>query len=249
LLTTLRDNDKGFRFIRQKPVNLAKADSQPETFIFDSIRMYFYPPKSDLQDEYWENEVFEIQIKTLLDEAWSKASHDFTYKTKEELSWAKRRVVSQIKALLEHIEISLIELERISSSGLLTKEYDEATKNNEIIAVYKYFWSDEFLPKNLKRLAENTIRVLKIFNLTKDDLEKILNDESSNGRGNKLMNLSPYWILIQSLINIKGWDHFQSKFKPKDKKFPLIKELNIGSIPLEEALSSNNELKSKFIIR
>src|SRR6185295_542993 len=73
-------------------------------FSFDDLRLYTkWKPDVTLPTPTFAGVVFELQIKTFLQHAWSIATHDLIYKT-DSISWPKERVAFEIKAMLEHAE-------------------------------------------------------------------------------------------------------------------------------------------------
>lgn len=237
----------GIEFQLKRPANLETSSFSAETFTFDSVRMYFKASKPDIDAPYYHldkvferqvfNEVFEIQIKTLLDEAWGKASHDFSYKTDGNLSWAKQRLMYQIKALLENAEMALSDAELLSEAKILQKSDKRLDELNNIMQFYRENWGKELLPNDMRRLAENTRDLLKYLSQNLDCLKNIIKLETAAGRGTNIMNLSPYWIVVQSIIETIGWMDFLNKIdgslkieKKADKRkkkniFPIIREL------------------------
>ena len=229
----------GMKFQYKLPKYLNKATSSADTFRFDSVRMYFKAAKPDIGKPDYLDEEFEIQIKTLLDDAWGKASHDFFYKTDEKLSWAKQRLMSQIKALLENAEIALTNAETLSKIDILQKNDDKLDELNNIIDFYQENWKNKSdLPKDLKRLAENTLDLLDY--LPKDNdlawLDNIIKSETKSGKGTNILDLSPYWIVVYSIIQNMGWkiflDEINNVAKKKEKEkcrkslpLPIIQEL------------------------
>lgn len=239
----------GIELQYKRPVDLNKASLlSADKFTFDSARMYFKASKPDIDSPSYLNEIFEIQIKTLLDEAWSKASHEFFYKTDEKLSWAKLRLMSQIKALLENAEIALSEAELLSKSSLLQKNDDQLDELNSIMEFYQKNWNKELLPKNLKRLVENTQNLLRYLSQDLNWLEDIIDSATATGKGSNIMNLSPYWIVVQSIIEEIGWELFLKTVNRKLKKgsnskaFPIIWELEFP-----ENINLNDYPNIKFI--
>jgi hypothetical protein len=206
--------------------------------------MYFTASKPDIDSAYYHlnkvferqvfGEVFEIQIKTLLDEAWGKASHDFSYKTDGNLSWAKSRLMFQIKALLENAEMALSDAELLSEAKILQKSDERLDKLNNIMQFYRENWDKGLLPNDMKRLAENTQELLGYLNKDLDWLINMIESETANGRGSNIMNLSPYWVVVQSIIENMGWKDFlkeiNNALKGKNNRgkkniFPIIREL------------------------
>lgn len=218
-----------YEYKRPEPIETAK--NSPDSFVFDSVRLYF-----TMQDPYDEQpiyleEFFEIQVKTLLDEAWEKVSHNFFYKTGDKLSWAKSRVMFQIKALLENAELAIAEAHKIASSEVLQKDFSELDDLNDVMDFYQKHWAKEKLPEDLRRLSESTLFLLKILNQSIQQLDELIISENQAGRGSNLLNLAPYWIVVSSYIKNLGWDVFLRTINEKldggRVTFPLITELEI----------------------
>ncbi len=223
----------GIIFQHKRPNDLGEATFPPDRFLFDSIRMYFKAGKPDVGEPDYLSEVFEIQIKTLIDEAWGKASHGFFYKTDDNLSWAKERLMSQIKALLESAETALNEAGILSESAILQKEDKKLNQINAIMDFYREGWTNsDALPNDLRRLATSTHELLSYLNMGIDRLKEVLQVETEQGRGSNIINLSPYWIVVASIAEQTGWASFLSTInsalkngRNRGKIFPLLKEL------------------------
>jgi len=229
-------NPFNWRLIKKIPENFSKVNYSPAYFNFDSVRLYFIVDDPYFKDPIFKDEIFEIQIRTLLDDAWGQAGHDFFYKTDEKLSWAKERLMYQIKALLENAEVALTEAEEISNLSILQIENRDINYLNDIMEFYIRTWNKSALPKDMRRLSDNTKNLL--YYLKKDfnfcDLETLIQLETKAGRGAKIINLSPYWIVVQSIAQKLGWEVFcerinlsLSQKRKSDLSFPLISELNL----------------------
>ena len=234
-LLELEDTCKslGIIFQYKVPDNLNEAKFPADRFLFDSIRMYFKADKPDVGEPDYLTETFEIQIKTLIDEAWGKASHGFFYKTDDNLSWAKERLMSQIKALLENAETALNEASVLSESVILQKEDKKLNEINAIMDFYRESWTEpDALPKDLRRLAISTHELLSYLSMSVESLKEILQIESEQGRGANIINLAPYWIVVASIAEQTGWEEFLQKVnnslkngRNRGKVFPLLREL------------------------
>jgi len=144
--------------------------------------------------------VFEVQIKTFLQHAWAIATHDLVYKA-DTASWPTQRIAYQIKAMLEHAEVSIAEAETLAKTQGLLKT-DSRTEN--ILTVMKLlrdFWPNERLPKDALRLARNVSDLIHAVDLSPAKLGGYLRVETEAGKGTALENVSPYGAIVQSLVN------------------------------------------------
>lgn len=197
--------DGFFTIAYRRPPEDNFTHKSPESFPYDDLRLYVklkptegLPPESPFNK--LSNIIFEIQIKTFLQHSWSLATYDLIYKG-EEISWAKRRVAYQIKAMLEHAEISIYEIEKIKESDMLAKLNKNIKQLNQIKEFLIKNWQQDTLPNDLVRLSESVHFLLKQLDVTLDELQVFLDAEFKEGRGTQTTNLSPYFIIVQTIIN------------------------------------------------
>ncbi len=193
--------NKRFNVVERRPPDKYLTTKPSECFMFDDTRLYIrWRDNPNIRPTSLNGLLFEVQIKTFLAHAWSVATHDLTYKT-DEKSWSKERIAFQIKAMLEHAEISIYEAKRLAKSKSLKKTNKSSVSISEIIKLMNELWPPEVLPKDKKRLAENIDKLIKNIGIEINILKKILIKETELGRGTKTLNLSPYSTVIQSLFN------------------------------------------------
>jgi ppGpp synthetase/RelA/SpoT-type nucleotidyltranferase len=192
---------KRFKFEYRRPERDTKTFKRSDSFPFDDTRVYVSWKDSPLSKTSGLNGIiFEVQIKTFLAHAWSIATHDLVYKA-DEKSWPKERIAYQIKAMLEHAEVSIREANRLSSSRPLKKSDELTDRIALIIEMIRDLWQPEALPKNTKRLAENIDQLIRAISIDTGRLREILDSETQEGRGTKILNLSPYLSIVQALLN------------------------------------------------
>lgn len=190
-----------FNIQERRPSSIKKAPHFPENFSYDSLRLYCKVKPLGSKKDY-ENLIFEVQIKTFLEHAWAVATHDFQYKS-DEVSWGKSRIVSQLKAMLDNIELTINESNNLSKSEHIKKEHPEYKNLNNIIQFYKDTWTEDKLPKDIRRLAINTNELIVNLGIKLSELKEIIEAESTEERGTNTLSLSPYQIIVQSLMNKK----------------------------------------------
>lgn len=191
---------ESFAVKARKPKQSNQTHKASDSFPFDDLRLYatLLPnpsmPPTDLSEV-----LFEIQIKTFLQHAWSIATHDLLYKT-DDVNWSKQRIAFQIKAMLEHAEVSIQEAESLAKSKSLAKEDRRTTDIRSGIKLVKAQWSPDELPTDVRRLAENVANLLDGLQFKFDGLEKVLKAGKANRGGKHPANLSPYATIIQYLL-------------------------------------------------
>lgn len=205
--------DQNFALRERRPPHHDRTHKAPEAFPFDDLRLYVTLPDSpavpptDLFDV-----IFEVQIKTFLQHAWSIATHDLLYKT-DDVNWSKERIAYQIKAMLEHAEISIQEAENLATSAALAKEDRKTATVKKGIALVKSQWGPDELPKDVRRLAMNITSLTEALRLETERLAQVLNDGKAQRAGAHPSNLSPYSTVVQYLFDAE-----------KDKMLSLLKD-------------------------
>lgn len=191
---------KEFQLLWRKPKLAARTHKSTDAFPFDDLRLYLQitdPPS--LPASGVAGIPFEIQLKTFLQHAWSIATHDLVYKT-DDVNWSKERIAYQIKAMLEHAELSILEAEVLSRSPAVAKENDKTEALRQVIAVVKQNWSTDELPVDVRRLAENITAVLKGIGINAVRLGEILASGKASGGGAHPSNLSPFCAVLHHLL-------------------------------------------------
>ncbi len=205
----------------RRPSNDEITHKRASDFVFDDLRLYLKRRMTATgRNDDLEGMVFEVQIKTILQYAWGIASHDLIYKT-DNVSWPKERIAFQVKAMLEHAEIAIAEAERLADSPAISKRDNETTSTLEVIHVIRRFWSPERLPRDIKRLAESILRVMKVCELSSSELEPLLAKEK-NRIGVLPTNLSPYAFLVQALAHSVDLDFKAKLTSSRNRKTKIL---------------------------
>ena len=207
-----------FEIISEKPDKLRPASE----FSFDGIRIYVQIKPSVAEKNYsWMR--FEIQIKTLLEKAWGEATHNFTYKCKE-IHWSKERLVSQIKAILSHVDIMFSDIENISKTPALDKTCCRYEEINNISNWISNTWNDTECPSNMKRLSETILRLSKDYTLSFNEIKTTVERyQKENGMPT---NLSIYGTILQALFDNEN-SAFLEKAKSDEVSYKRCKDLKL----------------------
>ncbi len=190
-----------FKIEERRPPRRDHTHKAPDAFPFDDLRLFVTlgddpaVPPTDLAGI-----VFEVQIKTFLQHAWSIATHELLYKT-DDVNWSKERIAYQIKAMLEHAEISIQEAESLAACDALAKEDRRTAVIKKGISLVKSQWGKDELPQDVRRLASNITTLMEALRLEIGRLEEILNDGRAQRAGVHPANLSPYATVVQYLLN------------------------------------------------
>ncbi len=228
---------KHFTVAERRPKKIDKTHKQSDSFPFDDLRMYatlregLADPPTDLSGIR-----FEVQLKTFLQHAWSIATHDLLYKA-EGVSWSKERIAYQIKAMLEHAEISIQEAEGLAACAALAKEDPTTTAIKSGIKLVKAQWGGDQLPTDIRRLARNITALLEALRMKIGRLEAILNEGKIQRKGTHPANLSPYGTIVQYLFDAE-----------KEMLFAFLKDDKVKTkilIPAEIEIPKGMDL-SKF---
>lgn len=226
--------NKFFDIAYRRPFSDKITHKDSFAFPFDDLRLYVSLKDSgtgELAQELY-NLKFEIQIKTFLQHAWSIATHDLIYKS-EKIDWGKERIAYQLKALLEHAEITISGVENLSKISQVCKENKEVKKVNRMISLILKHWQPDDLPPDRRRLAQNINTFIDAIGISIAQLDSILTEETKQNRGTKTRDLSPYMIVVQSTFyqcpqKINGY--LQNKTDNKTVRILLPKEMIISKL-------------------
>jgi ppGpp synthetase/RelA/SpoT-type nucleotidyltranferase len=207
-----------FKVEWRRPPEPKKTWLKPQNFDFDDLRVYVsWKDNPALKPTGLEGLVFEVQIKTFLQHAWGIATHDLVYKS-DEVAWGATRVAYQVKAMLENAELSISEAKKLTASSLLARSDAEFDLRLTTINAVKDRWPSGALPRDLARLAGNIIDLASALGFASvDEVWAIVDAASAAGRGAKILDLSPYGAVLDSLVAARGAGLFD-KLKANRRK-------------------------------
>ena len=218
----------------QRPERNTVTHKESFAFPFDDLRLYatLKKPKNTPSEPIMDI-IFEIQIKTFIQHAWTIATHDLIYKSNE-INWSKERIAFQIKAALEQAEVTISGVNGLISLPEIKKDTRETIEEKQILKFYTDFFAKDDLPQDVVRLCRNTKAFLRAVGLSVMEIRDIFVQENKQGRGTGLKNLSPYLLVIQSVINQKKNVIEEYLNSPKLQKFKLLlpKEVDLSSLSI-----------------
>lgn len=219
---------KTFKCIITKPMTNKSTHKKPEEFPFDDLRLYCKwtdtPKRPD--EETIKDLIFEIQIKTYLQHAWGIATHSLIYKGSE-MNWKLHRIAFQVKAILEHAEISIGSAEELAKTDLLPRENKEFKQYEQIRKILEYYWNNDTLPKDKNRLIQNICNVLNFIKMNSNEYKTLLNKSIDKDGKITIHNLSPYYATLKLLNDYENDKLFDFIKDPKNK-FIDIDELELS---------------------
>lgn len=209
-----------YKLKERRPRESGKTHKSASDFVFDDLRLYVERgddetgKNADLADY-----VFEVQIKTILQYAWGVATHDLIYKS-DSVSWPKERVAFQVKAMLEHAELAIAEVALLADAAAIAKTNQNASDLQHIMIDLREIWTTDRLPKDVKRLADTIIGLLKACDLKVRHFRPLIDTEVQRC-GVLSLDLSPYSFTLQALAHAGDID-FQNKLSLTQRRFRVV---------------------------
>ncbi|MGF3054582.1 RelA/SpoT domain-containing protein [Microbacterium sp. YY-03] len=179
----------------RRPLDSDVAPHPASSFQFNDLRLYGTLRADDsLPASPIEEIVFEIQVRTFFQHAWSTATHDLVYKHPR-FSWARSRVAAQVKAMLEVAEMSIDAIDELESSPVLPHSGSPENGLNELLSLVESHWNGEDLPANRKRMTETLSELAKVLNLDVEHVSELL-ERGANELGGHPAGWSPYQCVV-----------------------------------------------------
>ncbi|GAB5338297.1 hypothetical protein [Pseudomonas poae] len=190
---------------QRRPQNDSVTHKASSSFAFDDLRLYVSRrPLASGKNSELDGMVFEIQIKTVLQHAWSVATHDLIYKSNT-VSWPLERIAFQVKAMLEHAEVAIAEANRLADAPAVSRRDHKTVGTLLLIEHIRNIWSSDRLPADIKRLAETIFSVIKTCDLEPEDFQELIMSEKLR-LGVLPTDLSPYAFTVQALAHKQDLD-------------------------------------------
>lgn len=215
----------------RRPPSAGNTSLRSDSFAFDDLRLYVaWSDDPALPPTGHDGLLFEVQVKTFLQHAWGIATHDLIYKS-DEVTWGGSRVAYQVKAMLENAELSISEARRLQTNAMLARADAETAQISETIIAIRTRWTEQSqLPSDLQRLARNLVELARLLRVELADLWAAVDGSTEQGRGAKILDLSPYGAVLQSLVEVRGAPLFEALLQNKKKRLFVPAEIELPSL-------------------
>jgi ppGpp synthetase/RelA/SpoT-type nucleotidyltranferase len=144
-----------------------RSERDPRVFQFDSTKWYgrvrIDPPPSDLPAEALPI-TFEVQVQTVLEFAWSIATHDTTYKGPL-ADWSQRRLAASVKASVEQLDLMIANFMQTAET-IPPAPHPELDAKAKVISIFQELIADKAIdaslqPESWLRFADNVWRLVR----------------------------------------------------------------------------------------
>lgn len=193
-----------YDFAYKRPEFSDSTKKEPFDFRFDDLRMFVRYSDSETEPPSGlSGFLFEVQVRTFLQHAWSVATHDVVYKSST-LSWRRERIANQVKATLEQAEVTIENMLALEKSDALPKSNARYDSINGIADVLRENWTEEQLPADVRRLAEAVEGLLNSVwptHLT-EDFRIMLRDGRRTYGGEHNLDWSPYRAILNYVADL-----------------------------------------------
>jgi ppGpp synthetase/RelA/SpoT-type nucleotidyltranferase len=153
----------------------------PEIFRFDSTRIIAKVRRSsELFDETGPSifdYLFEVQVRTAFEHAWSVATHDLVYKG-DNVDWKRIRLAAQLKAVSESLDAAVAAFDHMAE-GITESHWDRVSEQIEIAKFMNDRFESSLLPptarpESITRVTQNVHSFIKSIR-PKKDVRDVLN--------------------------------------------------------------------------
>ena len=214
----------------RRPASDTDTRVSPETFRFEDLRLYArLEPMDDSRPRGYENRAFEIQVKTFLQHAWSIATHDLIYKSRDR-RWGRSRIAFQVKAMLEQAETAIGAATVEDVVGAVDRRYRPYKNVSDVVSELERRWPEDRLPRDRATLAGNVLALMQALKMDRTEFFRIVDDATDDGRGARTENLSPFTACVQAVIDRRRetlLEYLQGGRQPKGFVVVLPRELEL----------------------
>ena len=146
----------------------SSAQKAPDVFRFDATRYVgrFKPQPGVTYSPNIDKYLFEVQIRTIFEYAWSVVTHDLVYKA-DEIDWRRLRLAAQLKAAVEQIEMIIAAFES-SAEAIAVSPSPEIEAQVEVLRRFKEWIAQgrivaELKPASWSRFGQSITKLVRSY--------------------------------------------------------------------------------------
>lgn len=147
--------------------NKASNRKAPDQFRFDSTRVIARAKRvSSVNDDIPSifDHIFEIQVRTAFEHAWSVATHDLVYKSAS-VEWKRIRLAAQLKATSEGLDAAVAAFDQLAN-GIVASPWDRVGDRTDVSQYVHSLLDNRRLPSSMKpeslsRFSDNVCTLIK----------------------------------------------------------------------------------------
>jgi len=152
----------GGAFEQVKLKTRAATFKAPDVFRFEATR-FVGRLRYDPDIAAFESLLFEVQVRTAFEHAWSVTTHALTYKN-DVVEWRRLRLAAQLKASVEQLDLLVAGFDSASENITPRNWHNVVAKSAIVTYFHARFVSGtlppEVRPKDLGRFAENLLAIM-----------------------------------------------------------------------------------------
>lgn len=121
----------------------------PDVFRFDSPRFIArLQPSPERAGAPVESMLFEVQVRTAFEHAWSTTTHALSYKA-DHVDWKRHRLAAALRASVEQIDLAIAGFER-TADEVLPGKWDESELTLEMLTRFQSLFEKGRLPSEVR---------------------------------------------------------------------------------------------------
>lgn len=180
IVPTLEEEDGVIAFIEKafavrEIKRRSSTEKDPQLFRFDSTRISatLKTADADLAELPLYKVLFEVQVRTAYEHAWSVSTHALVYKA-DKVDWRRLRIAAQMKALVEQLDLTSVAFDEMAEK-ISPSEWPDVTVRRKIVEAYKQWFVGgiipvECAPKDWTRFAENILGLIRANGIRRSEI-------------------------------------------------------------------------------
>jgi ppGpp synthetase/RelA/SpoT-type nucleotidyltranferase len=168
----------------------------PDVFRFDSPRFVGrLHPSAERAGSPVESMLFEVQVRTAFEHAWSTTTHALSYKA-DHVDWKRHRLAAALRASVEQIDLTIAGFER-TADEVIPGKWDESQLKLEMLTRFRALFETGRLPSEVKPSAWNRF-IDNVYSLCRCEAER------RHGRGRAHFEETRTTV-HDALASLEGW--------------------------------------------